>query len=122
MLRQKSFLSIKPVNGKIAQQARSTINLAVVTFVGNILVLCWVNHLNGLYLENLILQSEFCMKAINKLSIFLVGSLMLLAALAPAVTTPALLMPPGIGIMRSSNSIWLSTNWSGYALTAAKAQ
>lgn len=55
----------------------------------------------------------------TKLSILLVGSLMLLAALSPAVATPALSMPPGIGIMRASDSSWSSTNWSGYAVTGA---
>src|SRR5208283_3815402 len=59
------------------------------------------------------------MKKMNKLSILLVGSLMLLAALSPAIATPALSMPPGIGIMRVSDSSWSSTNWSGYAVTGA---
>jgi hypothetical protein len=59
------------------------------------------------------------MKTTNKLSILLVGSLMLLAALSPAIATPALSMPPGIGIMRANASSWSSTNWSGYAVTGA---
>ncbi len=55
----------------------------------------------------------------SKLSIALVGSLMLLATFSPAIAMPTLTAPPGTGIMRLGGSSWTSTNWSGYAVTGA---
>jgi hypothetical protein len=59
------------------------------------------------------------MQAYSKLAIVLIGPLMLLATLAPAIASPSLSMPPAIGVMRASNSSWSSTNWSGYAVTGS---
>lgn len=59
------------------------------------------------------------MKGINKLSSLLVGSIMLLAALTPALALPAISMAPRIHFDGLSNSLAYSTNWSGYAVTAS---
>lgn len=64
------------------------------------------------------------MKTLAKLSVFVVGTLMLLAALSPAlalpslVTAPSLLTaPPMISESINGNSV-TSSNWGGYAVTA----
>jgi hypothetical protein len=69
--------------------------------------------------ENLILKKAIDMKAVNKLSILLVGSLMLLAAFSPAFALTSPIMAPGMAVMSSSNNSWYSTNWSGYAVTGS---
>jgi hypothetical protein len=70
--------------------------------------------------ENLILTKAFIMIAVNKLSILLVGSVMLLAALTPAIGMPIVSMSPRIHLDGLNNSQAYSTNWSGYAVTASK--
>ena len=59
------------------------------------------------------------MKAVNKLSIILVASLMLLAALSPAIAMPTLAMPPRLQLSGTNGNTAYSTNWSGYAVTAS---
>lgn len=56
------------------------------------------------------------MKKMKASFAFLIGSLILLAALSPALaTTPQLSSGPRI----RTNTTWLSTNWSGYAVTGS---
>jgi len=86
----------------------------------NLLILGWLNHVNGYIPENFILKKAIVMKAVNKLSILLVGSLMLLAAFSPAFAFTSPLMAPGMVVVRSSDSSWSSTNWCGYAVTASQ--
>ncbi len=69
---------------------------------------------------NLILNKAFYMKAINKLSILLVGSVMLLAAFTPAIGMSTVSMAPRLQLGGLNNSQAYSTNWSGYAVTASK--
>jgi hypothetical protein len=59
------------------------------------------------------------MKAINKLSILLVGSLMLLAAFTPTMATPTLSMGPRLAFAGGNSNPAYSTNWCGYAVTAS---
>jgi hypothetical protein len=44
---------------------------------------------------------------------------MLLAAFSPALALTSPKMAPGMAVMSSSESSWLSTNWSGYAVTGS---
>ena len=55
----------------------------------------------------------------SALSALLVGSLMLLAAFSPALALAAPLMAPGMSAGGVNGSSWLSTNWSGYAVTGS---
>ncbi|MGO8807000.1 MAG: G1 family glutamic endopeptidase [Candidatus Bathyarchaeia archaeon] len=61
------------------------------------------------------------MKTLAKLSAFLVGSLMLLAAISPALALPSLLTAPEMSIANINGSPTLSTitnsHWSGYVVT-----
>jgi hypothetical protein len=57
------------------------------------------------------------MKTLTKLSAFLVGFLMLLAALSPALALPSLTAAPRIHVVSVNGSSWYSYNWSGYAVT-----
>ncbi|MGD0995421.1 MAG: G1 family glutamic endopeptidase [Candidatus Bathyarchaeia archaeon] len=59
------------------------------------------------------------MKAVNKLSVLFVGLLMLLAVFSQAFALTSPIMAPGMVVARSSGSSWLSTNWSGYAVTGS---
>ena len=59
--------------------------------------------------RNLILKRSFYMKAVNKLSILLVGSVMLLAALTPAIGIPTVSMAPRIHLDGLNNSQAYST-------------
>ena len=62
------------------------------------------------------------MKTSTKLSAFLVGSLMLLAAISPALALTSPITTPAIGIANINGSPTSSTsqNWSGYAVTGPK--
>jgi len=58
------------------------------------------------------------MKISTKLSVILVGLLMLLAALSPASSLPNLTSPRMI-VESNNGSSYYSTNWSGYAVTGS---
>jgi len=62
------------------------------------------------------------MKTSTKLSVFLVGALMLLAAISPAIALASPVTAPAIGIASINGSPTSSTsqNWSGYAVTGPK--
>lgn len=60
------------------------------------------------------------MQTTNRLSVFLVSTLMLLAAFTPALTISTMSMAPRMLVGGANDSSWTSTNWSGYAVTAAK--
>ena len=49
----------------------------------------------------------------------LVGSLVLLAALSPALAVAGPVMAPGMSTEGLNGSSWYSTNWSGYAVTGS---
>lgn len=59
------------------------------------------------------------MVAFSKLSAFLVGSLMLLAAFSPALAIPNLLTAPALSIASINGRTVDSLNWSGYAVTGS---
>jgi hypothetical protein len=59
------------------------------------------------------------MKSSATLSTFLIGSLMLLVALSPALALAGTVMAQGMCAGSVSGSSWYSTNWSGYAVTGS---
>ena len=58
-------------------------------------------------------------KTLTKLSAFLVGTLMLLAAFSPAVALSSLITAPGMCVESVNGSSYYSSNWSGYAVTGS---
>jgi len=61
------------------------------------------------------------MKTLAKLSVFVVGTLMLLAALSPALAISTLITAPTMSVAGINGGSYESTNWSGYAVTDATA-
>ena len=59
------------------------------------------------------------MQTVNKLSILLVGSIMLLATLCPALAISGAMMAPKMDGVQVSESSWSSSNWCGYAVTGS---
>jgi len=59
------------------------------------------------------------MKNSTKLIVFLVGTLMLLAAFSPALALANPITSPRMSLVNSINGTVYSTNWSGYAVTGA---
>ena len=62
------------------------------------------------------------MKNSTKLIVFLVGTLMLLAAFSPALALANPITSPRMSLVNSINGTVYSTNWSGYAVTGAACQ
>jgi hypothetical protein len=58
----------------------------------------------------------------SALSTLLIGSLMLLAAFAPALVLAGPVMTQGMRAGGADGSSWSSTNWSGYAVTGSSGQ
>ena len=60
------------------------------------------------------------MKTLTKLSAFLVGLLMLLAAFSPAFALPSLITADGMGIASINGSTSVASyNWGGYAVSTS---
>ena len=59
------------------------------------------------------------MKNSIKLSTFLVGALLLLAAISPALALSSQITAQGMKGASISGDNWYSTNWSGYAVTGS---
>ncbi len=59
------------------------------------------------------------MKTLTKLSAFLVGLLMLLAAFSPALAISSLITAPAMNVAGINGSSYKSLNWSGYAVTGS---